>query len=120
MLRVVHYGLGPIGVGVAKVIAARKDMQIVGAIDIDPNKVGKDFGSLFGDQRTLGVTISADAANGLDKRKADIVVLTTSSSLKKIMGQLRQIVEAGLPVISTCEELSYPPANNADIVAELD
>jgi 4-hydroxy-tetrahydrodipicolinate reductase len=120
MIRVIHYGLGPIGVGIAKLVAARNDMRIVGAIDIDPNKVGKDFGSLFGDGRTLGVAIRADAAAVLDKRSADIVVLTTSSALKKIMGQLKQIAEAGLPVISTCEELSFPPANNADIVAELD
>ena len=120
MIRVIHYGLGPIGVGVAKLVAARKDMQIVGAIDIDPNKIGKDFGSLLGDGRMLGVAISSDTASVLNKNNADIVVLTTSSSLKKIMGQIKQIVEAGLPVISTCEELSYPPANNAELVTELD
>jgi hypothetical protein len=67
MIRVIHYGLGPIGVGVAKLVAARKDMQIVGAIDIDPNKVGKDFGTLLGEGRTLGVTISSDAKSVLDK-----------------------------------------------------
>lgn len=117
--RVIHYGLGPIGVGVAKLIAQRNDMQIVGAIDIDPQKVGEDFGALL-DGHTLGVTISADARAVLDKDKADIVVLTTSSSLRKIMPQLRQIAEAGLRVISTCEELSYPPAHNADLVGELD
>ncbi|MEP7200561.1 MAG: dihydrodipicolinate reductase, partial [Chloroflexota bacterium] len=120
MIRVIHYGLGPIGVGVAKMIAKRHDMQIVGAIDIDPNKVGKDFGDLLGDGKKLGVAISSDARAVLDKRTADIVVLTTSSALKKIMGQIAQIAEAGLPIISTCEELSYPPAHNADLVAQLD
>jgi hypothetical protein len=120
MIRVIHYGLGPIGVGVARFIAARKDMQIVGAIDIDPNKVGKDFGDLLGGERKLRVMVSSDTQSTLDKHKADIVVLTTSSSLKKIMPQLKQIVEAELPVISTCEELSYPPAHNADLVADLD
>ena len=48
MIRVVHYGLGPIGVGVARLVAKRNDMQIVGAIDIDPKKVGQDFGDLLG------------------------------------------------------------------------
>ena len=120
MIRVIHYGLGPIGVGVAKLIAARKDMQIVGAIDIDPHKVGKDFGDLLGVEQKLGVTISNDAPVVLDKNKADIVVLTTASSLRGITSQLKQIAATGLPIISTCEELSYPPAHNADLVAELD
>jgi 4-hydroxy-tetrahydrodipicolinate reductase len=105
-IRVIHYGLGPIGVGVAKLITARKDMQIVGAIDIDPHKVGKDFGDLLGAERKLGVTISNDAPVVLDKNKADIVVLTTASSLSGITSQLKQIAVTGLPVISTCEELS--------------
>ena len=56
----------------------------------------------------------------LDRSKADIVVLTTSSALKKIMGQIKQIAASGLSIISTCEELAYPPAHNADLVAELD
>jgi 4-hydroxy-tetrahydrodipicolinate reductase len=119
-IRVVHYGLGPIGIGVAKMIAKRSDMRIVGAIDIDPNKVGKDFGDLLGDGQKLGVTVTSDAQSVLDKDKADIVVLTTASALKKIKGQIAQVAAAGLPIVSTCEELSYPPAHNADIVDELD
>ncbi len=118
-IRVIHYGLGPIGVGVARLIAKRGDMQIVGAIDIDPHKVGKDFGTLL-DGQALGVSVSRDAAAVLKKESADVVVLTTSSSLKKIAPQIRQIVQAGLPIVSTCEELAYPRAHNADLVSELD
>src|SRR5712692_9597496 len=95
-------------------------MQIVGAIDIDPQKVGQDCGDLLGDGRKLGVAISADPVAVLDRQKADIVVLTTASALKKIMGQIKQIASARLPIISTCEELAYPPAHNAELVAELD
>ena len=120
MIRVIHYGLGPIGVGVAKLVAERTDMRIVGAIDIDPGKIGRDLGALLGDGRTLGVKVSGDADAVLQKGAADIVVLATVSSLKKMKGQIAQIVRAGLPIVSTCEELSYPLAHNADLVAELD
>lgn len=120
MIRVIHYGLGPIGIGVAKLVAKRTDMRIVGAIDVDPNKIGKDLGVLLGDGQTLGVKVSGDANSVLNKSTADIVVLTTVSSLKKMKGQVTQIVQAGLPIVSTCEELSYPLAHNADLVAELD
>src|SRR5437588_12075719 len=100
MIRVVQYGLGPIGLGVARLIARRHDMQIAGAIDIDPRKVGHDLGELLGDGQTLGVLVSGDAAAVLDKSRVDIVVLTTSSALAKIMGQIKQIAAAGTPVIS--------------------
>ncbi len=120
MIRVIHYGLGPIGVGVAKLVAKRTDMRIVGAIDIDPNKIGRDLGALLGDGQTLGVKVSGDANSVLKKSTADIVVLTTVSSLKKMKGQVTQIVQAGLPIVSTCEELSYPLAHNAALAAELD
>src|SRR5262245_58508589 len=86
-VRVVHFGLGPIGVGVAKMVVKRKGMQIVGAIDIDPNKIGRDLGDLLGGGQKLGVAVMGDAKSVLDKRKADIVVLTTASTLRKIRGQ---------------------------------
>lgn len=119
-IRVIHFGLGPIGVGVAMLVAKRNDMQIVGAIDIDPNKIGKDFGTMLDGGGSLGVTVSGDAAAALNKHKADVVALTTASALKKVAPQIRQIVQAGLPAVSTCEELSYPRAHNAELMAELD
>jgi len=120
MIRVIHYGLGPIGAGVAKLVAQRADMQIVGAIDIDPGKIGRDLGALMGGGRTLGVKVSGDAGSVLKKGAADIVVLATVSSLRKLKGQITEIVRAGFPIVSTCEELSYPLAHNADLAAELD
>jgi len=120
MFRVVHFGLGPIGIGVAKLVAKRGDMKIVGAVDIDPAKVGQDLGDLLGDGRKLGVAVTSDVKSVVNKRVADIVVLTTASSLKKVKGQIEAIVSAGLPVISTCEELSYPKAHNAELLGELD
>ena len=119
-IRVIHFGLGPIGVGVAKLVAKRADMQIVGAIDIDPGKVGKDVGALLGTEGALGVSVSSDSAGVLNRARADVVALTTASSLKKVAPQIRQIIQAGLPVVSTCEELSYPRAHNAELVSELD
>ena len=101
-------------------ISKRADMQIVGAIDIDPDKIGKDLSELLGDRQMLGVKVTGDAESVLDRSRADIVVLTTASSLKKIKRQIVQIVQAGLPIVSTCEELSYPPAHNAEQVEELD
>src|SRR5262245_8257337 len=46
--RVVCYGLGPIGLGIARLALTRPGIEIVGAVDIDPNKVGHDLGELLG------------------------------------------------------------------------
>lgn len=106
-IRVIQFGLGPIGAGVARVIANRPDFQFVGAIDIDPNKVGKDLGQLIGLERDLGVKVSDDAAKVL-KKKADVVMHCTVSSLAKAEPQLTMIIKSGKNIVSTCEELSMP------------
>jgi hypothetical protein len=106
-IRVIQFGLGPIGAGVARVIAARTDFQFVGAVDIDPAKVGEDLGRLIGLDHDLGVTISDDAAKVL-KRKADVVMHCTSSSLLKVEPELALIVRARHNIVSTCEELAMP------------
>ena len=78
--RVILFGLGPIGAGVARVIAARPNFQIVGAVDIDPAKAGRDVGPVIGLEKDLGVKVSDDAAQVL-KLKANVVMHCTSSSL---------------------------------------
>ena len=118
--RVICYGLGPIGTQIAKIISRRGDMEIVGAIDIDPGKRGKDLSVLLEEGQSRGVAVTAELERLLDRELADLVILATGSSLKQIAGQLAQIISAGLPVISTCEELAYPLAHNPELAGELD
>ena len=54
-IRVLMYGLGPIGAAVARQVASRKGFQIVGAVDIDRNKVGLDLGQVIGLDKKLRV-----------------------------------------------------------------
>jgi 2,4-diaminopentanoate dehydrogenase len=107
-IKVMHFGLGPIGAGVAKQVAARPGFKIVGGIDIDPAKVGRDLGDVIGIGKRIGVKVSGDAKKALKSAKPDIVVLCTSSSIKAVMPQIEMIVKAKVPIVSTTEELSYP------------
>ena len=43
IIRAVQFGCGPIGVAVGSLAARRSDIELVGALDVDPEKVGKDF-----------------------------------------------------------------------------
>jgi len=107
-IRVMHFGLGPVGAAIVKQIAARPGFKIVGGIDIDPAKVGRDLGDVVGLSRRIGVKISDKPARVLKSAKPDVVVLCTSSSIKKVMPQIEMILKAKKPIVSTVEELAYP------------
>jgi 4-hydroxy-tetrahydrodipicolinate reductase len=107
-IRVLHFGLGPIGAAVAKEIAARPGFKIVGGIDTDPAKVGRDLGDVVGLPGRVNVRVSGDAAATLRKVKPHIVVLCTSSSMKQVMPQIQSVLKARVPIVATTEELAYP------------
>ena len=111
-IKVVHFGLGPIGAGVVRQVAARKGFRIVGAVDIDPGKVGRDLGEVAGFGRPLRVKVVADPKKAIKSAKPDVVVLCTSSSMKAVLPQLETILKLKVPIVSTTEELSYPSKAN--------
>ena len=106
--RVVHYGLGPIGAAIVKQVAGRAGFKIVGAIDIDPAKAGRDLGEVVGLGRRAGVKVSADAAKTLKAAKPDVVVHCTGSSIRAVLPQIEAILKSRTPIVSTTEELAYP------------
>lgn len=111
-IRVLHYGLGPIGAAVVRQVAARRGFRIVGAVDIDPAKTGRDLGEVAGVGRPLRVKVSADARKTIKASKPDVVVLCTLSSLKKVLPQMEEILKLRVPIVSTTEELAYPTGAN--------
>ncbi len=111
-IKVLHYGLGPIGAAVVKQVADRRGFRIVGAVDIDPAKVGRDLGEVAGVGRALRVKVSSDAKKTIKATKPDVVVLCTLSSLKQVLPQIEEILKLKVPIVSTTEELAYPIGAN--------
>jgi 4-hydroxy-tetrahydrodipicolinate reductase len=107
-----HVGLGPIGAAVVRQVAAREGFRIVGAADIDPAKAGRDLGEVAGVGRALRVKVSADVRKAIKAARPDVVVLCTSSSLKKVLPQMAEILKLKVPIVSTTEELAYPTKGN--------
>jgi hypothetical protein len=107
-IRVLHYGLGPIGLRIARLVARRPNLVAVGAVDIDPAKTGQDLGDLAGLEGRLGVPVRPSLATALEGQRPDIVLHATGSRLAGVLPQFLKLTEEGLPVVSTCEELSYP------------
>jgi hypothetical protein len=120
MIRVLLYGLGPIGTMVARQIAARDGFRIVGAVDVDPAKVGRDVGDIAGLPRPLRVKVDPDASHAIRTTKPDVAVLCTSSSIQGVFAQVEGILKRKVPIVSTTEELSYPVKRHASLARKID
>ena len=118
-IRVIHFGLGPIGAAVVRQVANRKGFKVVGAVDIDPAKVGRDLGDVAGVGRQLKVKVSNDPRKAIKSAKPDVAVLCTQSSLKKVLPQIEEIVRMKVPIVSTTEELAYPTRANMKYAREI-
>ncbi len=121
LIRVVQYGLGPIGSAIARHVVERPGLALVGAVDIDPQKVGRDAGEVIGLGRPLGFPVRARLSEALAGTAADVAVHSTGSYFDLFKPQIIEILEAGLDVVSTAEELSFPwiahPAEAGEIDA---
>lgn len=118
--KVIIYGCGVMGRKSAEVLCDKQSFEVVGAVDIDPELIGKDLGDIMDNPKKTGILIEEDAETLFNRTDADAVVLTTSSHLKTVFPQIAQCVQAGLDVVSTCEELSCPWKRNPDLAQDVD
>ncbi len=118
-MEAIQYGLGPVGSQIAR-LGLKRGLRYVGAVDKDPVKVGRDMGTVIGLGEKLGVAVAEDPAEVLAGVGRAVVLHTTGSSLKVVLPQLMQLLEAGCSVVSTCEELSYPYREHPEEAAMLD
>jgi 4-hydroxy-tetrahydrodipicolinate reductase len=115
-----HVGLGPIGAAVVRQVVARRGFKVVGAVDIDPAKAGRDAGEVCGVGRALRVKVSDDIARTIKAVRPDVAVLCTSSSLKKVVREFEAVLKLRVPIVSTTEELAYPVKANRALARRID
>ncbi|MEM3425812.1 MAG: dihydrodipicolinate reductase [Thermoproteota archaeon] len=121
-VKVAVYGLGPIGMLIARKVLERKDLELVAAFETDPSKIGRDVGELIDIGERIGLIVSRDSeATGILRRSgADVVLHATSSFLDKIYPQIVKCVEAGADLISTSETLANPWYRYPQLASEID
>jgi len=119
-IRAIQYGVGPIGASIARLMREKQAVEIIGAIDTDPAKVGKDLGEITGAADAPWNVRITDSAKEMLSEAADIVIHSTSSHLPNVADQLLACLEAESCVISTCEELAYPFRKYPELTARLD
>ena len=100
---VAQYGIGPIGAEIARLLLTKPWIRLVAAVDIDPNKIGKDVGEVIGLDRQVGVKVTPEVEG-----RPEVICHSTGSRLHDVAPQLRALLERGCHVVSTCEELAFP------------
>ena len=119
-VKVVQYGVGKMSVYTMRYVY-EKGGEIVGAIDINPNVIGKDIGEILGtEEKGVKVVSAENAREMLEETRPDIVIVTTMSLIKDLENPLMLCAELGLNAITTCEEAFYPENSNPTLTNRID
>jgi 4-hydroxy-tetrahydrodipicolinate reductase len=119
-IRVLQWGLGAMGGGMARLMLEKAGLEIVAAVDGRPDLAGKDLDDVLGVARRLGVAVTDEPEAVLDKDRVDVVTLATTSWAQRQMPDLRKVIGAGINCVSIAEEMADPEAQSPLLAAEID
>ncbi len=119
MLKSLHIGVSTIGQAVIKACLSRNTAIPAGAVDSNPTMAGQRLVDIV-----PGVPEDALIYGSLDEALAaaewDVAALCTASHLPDIRTDLEKLIDSGVNVVATSEELAYPKLQSPQIYAELD
>lgn len=119
-VRVIVWGLGSMGSGIADMLLAKEGVEITGVVLRGP-KIGTSMYDYIeterGDREDL---IAGSHEDVIKEGAADIVIIATDSFTREGFDKMKYCLERGLNVISTAEEMAYPQAQEPELAEELD
>lgn len=119
-IKFVQYGCGKMSIYTMK-YAIEKGYTLVGAVDINPDLIGKDVSSVLkGENLNVNIVSPLEAEKMMKKTKPDICIITTMSLMKDIEESLELCARLGINAITTCEEAFYPFNSSPTITKKID
>lgn len=119
-IKVVQYGCGKMSKYTMKYVLDNGG-KIVGAIDVNPNVIGKDIGSIMGtDDYGVKIIDVNNAESMLRDTKPDVCIVTTMSLMNDVADALKLCASLGINAITTCEEAFFPANSNPKLTEEID
>ena len=119
-VKVVQFGTGKMAVYTMRYVY-EKGGEVVGAIDVNPDVIGKDIGEIMGQEaKNVKVVSLEDAEEMIKTVKPDIAIVTTMSLIADVKDALMLCAKLGVNAITTCEEAFYPQNSNPAVTKELD
>ena len=119
-LRIFQYGCGKMSVYTMRYVIENGG-KIVGAVDVNPDVIGKDVGEIIGIDN-IGVIVedANNAENLLNELKPDCAIVTTMSLLSDVESPLMTCAKCGVNAITTCEEAFFPMNSNPNLTKKID
>lgn len=119
-VKVVQIGTGKMAVYTMRYVE-EKGGEVVGAVDVNPQVIGKDIGSIMGStEKGVKVTALDQAKEMLEQVKPDICIVETMSLFADVEDVLYLCAELGINAITTCEEAFYPWNSNPNATKKID
>ena len=114
-VRVVQIGTGKMAKYTMRYVM-EKGGEVVGAIDINPQVIGKDIGDII-ECENLGVKVTAleNAEEMLKEVKPDVAIIETMSLLNDIEESMMLCAKLGINALTTCEEAFYSWNSNPEL-----
>ena len=118
--KVVQYGCGKMSKYTMRYVY-EKGGEIVGAIDVNPDVIGKDIGEIMETEEKGVKIVSVEQAEEMIKNtKPDVAIVTTMSLISDVEDALMLCAKLGVNAITTCEEAFFPMNSNPTITKKLD
>lgn len=119
-VKVIIWGLGAMGGGMADMLLKKKGVDIVGVIGRGA-KLGKSMYDFIKTERGDRPDVLIQSEEELLKEKAaDVVLLCTDSFTKEAFPRIKRIIENKMNVVSSAEEMAYPQAQSPELAKEID
>ncbi|MCG5486141.1 MAG: hypothetical protein KK482_20870 [Sinorhizobium meliloti] len=117
-MRIMQYGVGAMGGLMLRLLAKRDDVTIAGAIDNDPNKIGRDLGDLLQESALSGIRVSSPEAT--NQMKADVALHATTAFAAEAYPVVASLAARGINVVTITQELFFPLGLNIGVAQEID
>lgn len=117
---VIQIGLGAMGQRISKLLIERENIDLIGVVDINPELLNQKLSEILDIPIESEIRIESNISLLFEKKQVDVVIILTSSSLRKVAPIIMEAIKAGSNVISICEELSYPFEQFPNLSNEID
>lgn len=119
-LKIVQIGTGKMSLYTMRYVY-EKGGEVVGALDVNPDVIGKDIGEILNTENKGVIVKSMEYAKEvLETTKPDAAIITTMSLLNDVEDALTLCASLGINAITTCEEAFYSMNSNPNVTKKID
>ncbi|MGE5654624.1 MAG: 2,4-diaminopentanoate dehydrogenase [Bacillota bacterium] len=118
-VRVLIWGLGAMGSGMAKLISQKQGIEMAGAI-VRNTHGAANLRQYLGDDSLPDVPVVSEPSKLLGHVDADLALICTASFTKEVFEQLQAALGAGLNVITIAEQMANPWVDEPELAQRLD